>query len=64
MIELAYERGVPLFNGGDPEGCARVYVDAARGLLRLDDAELSRLDRHVLETALAEAAADALAQLF
>jgi hypothetical protein len=62
IIASAIERGVPLFNGGDREGCARVYVDAARELLRLDDAELSRLDRHVLETALAESAADASAR--
>ena len=41
FISSAIERGVPLFNGGDREGCARVYVDVARELLRLapDDEE-------------------------
>jgi hypothetical protein len=49
---------VPLFNGGDREGCARVYVDAARELLRWGDAELSRLNRHELEMALDKSAPD------
>ena len=33
VIELAIERGVPLFNEGSPEACAAVYEVAARGLL-------------------------------
>jgi hypothetical protein len=59
LISSAIKRGVPLFNGGDPEGCARVYADAARKLLRLGDAELSRLNRRELETALDKSAPDA-----
>ena len=59
LIASAIDRGVPLFNDGDHEGCARVYADTARELLRRGDAELSRLDRHELETALAEPAPDA-----
>jgi hypothetical protein len=59
LISSAIERGVPLFNSGDHEGCARVYVDAARELLRRGDVELSRLNRRELETALDQSAPDA-----
>jgi hypothetical protein len=59
LISSAIERGVPLFNGGDHEGCARVYADAARELLRWGDAELSPLNRHELKTALDKSAPDA-----
>ena len=62
IISSAIERGVPLFNGGDPEGCARVYVDTANKLLQWEDAKLSRLNRHELETALSKAAPDASTQ--
>jgi len=33
VIELAIERGAPLFNAGKPEACAAVYEVAARSLL-------------------------------
>jgi hypothetical protein len=33
LIELAIERGVPLYNAGRPEACAAVYEVAARSLL-------------------------------
>jgi uncharacterized surface protein with fasciclin (FAS1) repeats len=33
VIELAVERGAPLFNAGRPEACAAVYEVAARSLL-------------------------------
>lgn len=33
VIELAIERGAPLYNAGRPEACAAVYEVAARGLL-------------------------------
>jgi hypothetical protein len=59
LISSVIELGVPLFNSGDHEGCERVYVDAARELLQWEDAELSRLNRHELETALNKAAPDA-----
>jgi hypothetical protein len=58
-ISSAIERGVPLFNGGDHQGCARVYVEAARELLRWEETGLSRLNRHELQTALDKAAPDA-----
>jgi hypothetical protein len=62
LISNAIERGVPLFNSGNHEGCAQVYVDAARELLQRGDAELSRLNRHELETALDKSAPDAAAR--
>lgn len=48
VIELAIERGVPLFNDGKPEACAAVYEVAARSLLEgyadaLDNAARERL---------------------
>ncbi len=33
VIELAIERGAPLYNAGEPEACAAIYEVAARGLL-------------------------------
>ena len=33
LIELAIERGVPLFNSGKPEACAAIYEVTARSLL-------------------------------
>lgn len=33
VIEVAIERGVPLFNNGSPEACAAVYEVAARSLM-------------------------------
>jgi uncharacterized surface protein with fasciclin (FAS1) repeats len=33
VIELAIERGVPLFNSGKPEACAAIYEVTARSLL-------------------------------
>jgi uncharacterized surface protein with fasciclin (FAS1) repeats len=33
VIELAIERGAPLYNAGKPEACAAIYEVAARGLL-------------------------------
>jgi hypothetical protein len=59
VIESAIEKGVPIFNDGDHEGCARVYEAAARELLSLPDEQLAPLDRHQVESALAMEAADA-----
>ena len=56
MIETAIDRGVPMFNGGDHDGCARLYAATARMMLKLSDAELSLVDRHDLESALAKPA--------
>jgi uncharacterized surface protein with fasciclin (FAS1) repeats len=48
VIELAIERGVPLFNSGKPEACAAIYEVTARSLLAghadaLDDEAQKRL---------------------
>jgi len=48
VIELAIERGVPLYNGGQPEACAAIYEVAVKSLLgghseALDEANRSRL---------------------
>jgi uncharacterized surface protein with fasciclin (FAS1) repeats len=48
VIELAIERGVPLFNNHNPEACAAIYEVAAKSLLdghreALDDTDRSRL---------------------
>ena len=48
VIELAIERGVPLFNAGKPEACAAIYEVTARSLLTghadaLDEAARKRL---------------------
>jgi uncharacterized surface protein with fasciclin (FAS1) repeats len=51
VIELAYERGVPLFNEGNPESCVAVYEVAATSLLAFAK-DLSASDRAGLEKAL------------
>ncbi len=38
LIDLAIERGVPQFNGGNPEACAAIYEVTARALLATDGA--------------------------
>ena len=48
VIELAIERGVPLYNAHEPEACAAIYEVAARSLLdgyqeALDDMSRKRL---------------------
>jgi uncharacterized surface protein with fasciclin (FAS1) repeats len=50
VIELAIERGVPLFNNHNPEACAAIYEVAAKSLLdghreALDDTDRSRLKK-------------------
>lgn len=62
MIVEAIDRGVPLFNSGDHEGCARVYEETARRILALGGPELSLLDRHELAAALDETADAATAR--
>jgi uncharacterized surface protein with fasciclin (FAS1) repeats len=58
MIQTAIERGAPLFNGGDHDGCARLYEATARMMLQLSHEDLSLVDRHDLETAMAKPAHD------
>ena len=50
VIELAIERGVPLFNAHNPQACAAIYEVAAKSLLdghreALDDTDRSRLEK-------------------
>lgn len=50
VIELAIERGVSVFNAGEPAGCAAIYEVTARSLLdghrdALDDAARERLGK-------------------
>jgi uncharacterized surface protein with fasciclin (FAS1) repeats len=50
VIELAIERGVPLFNNHNPEACAAIYEVTAKSLLdghreALDEASRSRLQK-------------------
>jgi uncharacterized surface protein with fasciclin (FAS1) repeats len=51
LIELAYERGVPLFNDGKPEACVAIYEVAATGLLALAS-DLAESERAELKKAL------------
>ena len=50
VIELAIERGVPLFNAGETDACAAIYEITASSLLNghqdaLTDADRARLKR-------------------
>ena len=50
VIELAIERGVPLFNAHNPQACAAIYEVATKSLLdghreALDDTDRSRLEK-------------------
>jgi uncharacterized surface protein with fasciclin (FAS1) repeats len=54
VIELAIERGVPLYNDHKPEACAAIYEVAAKSLLdghkeALDDQERKRLRKALAE---------------
>ena len=45
-IERALKKGIPLYNSGDPGGCANVYMVCAKGLLKsleIDSEETQRL---------------------
>ncbi len=54
LIELAIERGVPLYNVGQSSACAAIYEVAANGLLSGYDGELSETSRSRLRSALSE----------
>ena len=53
VIELAIERGVPLFNAGNAEGCAAIYEISAKSLLDGFDKVLSDKSTKRLKSALA-----------
>jgi uncharacterized surface protein with fasciclin (FAS1) repeats len=52
VIELAVERGVPLFNAGQHAACAAVYEVAIESLLRSHTDALAEKDRSALQAAL------------
>ena len=52
VIELAIERGVPLFNSGQHAACAAVYEVAAESLLKSHTDALAGKERAVLQEAL------------
>jgi uncharacterized surface protein with fasciclin (FAS1) repeats len=56
LIELAIERGVPIFNSGDVAGCAAIYEIACEALRSMEG--VSEDSRTVLAKALAEARAE------
>lgn len=55
LIENAVRQGARLYNHGDEPGCVRVYQQAVRQLLRLDDEALPATAREKLERAVAKA---------
>jgi len=64
VVELAIERGVPIYNHGSPQGCAQVYLYAARRLLAIMIAHPTRnLDpiKEMLNRAVSDEGADSLA---
>jgi transforming growth factor-beta-induced protein len=55
LIELAIDRGVPLFNHGQQDACASLYEVATTALTRLPDAQISTGAKKKLTAALEEA---------
>ncbi len=60
-IHAAIDRGAPLFNDGDEEGCARLYHRAALSMMKAGDS-LTDWDRMTLAAAMKKPAKDARAQ--
>jgi len=54
VIQLAINRGVPLFNAGQPSACAAIYEVAANSLLKSHTDALDEQDRSVLRDALSK----------
>jgi uncharacterized surface protein with fasciclin (FAS1) repeats len=54
LVRLAFQRGVPFYNAGNPQACAAVYEVAARSLLGRND--VSEKSRQRLNRALADSA--------
>jgi transforming growth factor-beta-induced protein len=54
LVELAIERGVPLFNAGQTEACKAVYEVTAEALVNLPASTLTTNDREKLSGALAQ----------
>jgi uncharacterized surface protein with fasciclin (FAS1) repeats len=56
-LHKAIERGVPTYNGGDHDGCARIYDEAAQRLLQAGRS-LPEMDRAMLEGVMAKLSPD------
>ena len=54
VIQLAIQRGVPLFNAGQPSACAAIYEVAVEFLLKSSTDALSDKDRSTLRKALVD----------
>jgi hypothetical protein len=52
VIDLAIERGVPLFNAGQHSACAAIYEVTVESLLKNENATLGDKERSALQTAL------------
>ncbi len=59
IIELAIERGAPMFNAGDVAACAAIYEVAITSILELGGGSIPALTREVLADAIAEARREA-----
>jgi hypothetical protein len=53
LVELAIERGVPVFNDGDFEGCAAIYEVTVEALRTMES--IPKSSRKILLKALTEA---------
>ena len=61
-LTAAIDRGVPMYNDGDEDGCARVYRETAKRLLSHSGGALADLHRMELQDALMAPTADASAE--
>jgi transforming growth factor-beta-induced protein len=52
MIELAIGEGVPLYNAGHADDCARVYMTTAKNILAMENHGMCSSTAHTLQTAL------------
>jgi hypothetical protein len=52
MIELAIGEGVPLYNAGHADDCARVYMTTAKNILAMENHRMCSSTAHTLQTAL------------
>jgi transforming growth factor-beta-induced protein len=52
MIKLAIDEGVPLYNAGHAEDCARVYMTTAKNILAMENHGMCSSTAHTLQTAL------------
>ena len=55
LLHATIEKGVPLYNGGHHRACASVYESTARALAAMPSAAVSKRERRMLVSALAEA---------